>query len=814
MTRHFVGFDLGTTNSAAAVFDGEQVTVVRNRQGGVLTPSVVRINAKGVATVGARARGFLDSDPANTHGGFKRLMGTRKGLRFAAAGVERLPEELAAEVLRSLRGDVADQFGFAPTHAVVTVPALFEVPQSHATVKAAKLAGLEHVELLQEPVASALAAGWDRTEAGWWLVYDLGGGTFDVTLLESREGLLRVVGHDGDNFLGGRDVDAALVDWIVRDQGLGLRREDAAHAEALRRLTAAAEEAKIELSRANEAAIALPAALLVDGDAIEVDCVLDRGTAERLALPLIDRSIDRCLALLRAHGLDASALRHVVLVGGPTAMPALRARIAERLGVDPAEGLDPMTLVVRGAALHACAALGSASPGPGASPAPSPSAAARNVLLKFPAMTTDPTPPVLGRCLAKPAPAEVRLERVDGGFTSDWTPVDAEGAFFFLAELQPRRANTFRLEGRDRDGRAVTLEPSTATIVHGVTIGDPPLARTIGVALASGGVRVYFERGAPLPARRTFVHHTVEAALPGAGVALRIPVVQGDFDEAHLCRLVGAIEIDGGALDRTLPSGTPVEVTLSLDRGGNLSAQAYVPAIDEAFESVAHLLVPEATPEVLEKAVAELHERLEALRRDAFRLQLPSMVADVDRAEAELARCRAGTTATRGGDEDAGQKARRDLLELEAAVTALEAARRWPELEGDAREAMVWATSWMSSHGTPAESRLLEDAVAQLEQALAQRNPRLLQLQSRHVRRLGSAAFHRWPGAWGSMFEYAASRVHEATDLRRAAEVVAQGRAAQGRGDRDGVRAATEQLWEMLPSDVRTRARSHRSDVR
>jgi molecular chaperone DnaK len=807
VTRHFVGFDLGTTNSAAAVFDGEKVTVARNRQGGVLTPSVVRINAKGVATVGARARGFLESDPANTHGGFKRLMGTRKALRFAAAGIDRLPEELAAEILRSLRADVADQFGSAPTHAVVTVPALFEVPQSHATVKAAKLAGLERVELLQEPVASALAAGWDRDEAGFWLVYDLGGGTFDATLLESREGLLRVVGHDGDNFLGGRDFDAALVDWIVAREGLGLRREEAAHAEAFRRLTAAAEEAKIELSRAGEAAVALPAPLLVDDAEVEVDCVVDRATAERLTLPLVDRSIDRCLALLRAHGLAAAALRHIVLVGGPTAMPALRARIAERLGVAPAEGVDPMTLVVQGAALHA------ASVGLEAAPVPS-AAAARNVVLKFPSMSTDLTPHLLGRCLTKPAPAEVRLDRADGGWSGDWTPVDAEGAFFFLAELAPRRANTFRLTARDADGRAVALEPSTATIVHGVTIGDPPLARTIGVALASDAVRVYFERGAPLPARRTFVHHTVEAAIPGRGVALRIPVVQGDFDEAHLCRLVGAIEIDGAALDRTLPSGTPVEVTLALDRGGNLSAQAYIPAVDRAFESVAHLLVPEATPEVLEKAIGDLRERLVALRRDAFRLQLPAMVADVDRAEAELSRCRAGATATRGGDEDAGQKARRDLLELEAAVGEMEAARRWPELESDAREAMVWAASWMSSHGTPAESRLLDDAVAQVEQAIARRDPRALQLRVRHVRRLGSAAFHRWPGAWGSMFEYAASRAHEAGDLRRATAVVDRGRAALARGDRDAVRAATEELWALLPADVQIRARSHRSGVR
>src|SRR6185369_741646 len=135
---------------------------------------------------------------------------------FAAAKTQKRPEELAAEVLKCLRASVQDQLGFAPATAVISVPALFELPQSAATSEAARLAGFERVELIQEPVASALAAGWTAAESkGFWLVYDLGGGTFDVSLLESAEGLLRVVGHDGDNFLGGRDFDWAIVDWAV-----------------------------------------------------------------------------------------------------------------------------------------------------------------------------------------------------------------------------------------------------------------------------------------------------------------------------------------------------------------------------------------------------------------------------------------------------------------------------------------------------------------------------------------------------------------------------------------------------------------------
>src|SRR5690349_13962144 len=159
-----LGIDLGTTNTCAAVFDGEQVTLVRTADGGTLPPSIVRIDGRGRITVGSRARPFLEKDPENTRSEFKRLMGTAQPLPFPASGVAKRPEELAAEVLRSVRQDVSEMLGFAPAKAVLTVPALFELPQAAATSEAARLAGFEQIELLQEPVASALAAGWSAEE--------------------------------------------------------------------------------------------------------------------------------------------------------------------------------------------------------------------------------------------------------------------------------------------------------------------------------------------------------------------------------------------------------------------------------------------------------------------------------------------------------------------------------------------------------------------------------------------------------------------------------------------------------------------------
>src|SRR5262249_26344293 len=238
-------------------------------------------------TVGAKARRFLESDPENTRSEFKRLMGTAQEIAFTASKAAKRPEELAALVLKSLRADVEEHLGFVPGRAVISVPALFELPQSSATSEAARLAGFERVELIQEPVASALAAGWTSDDAaGTWLVYDLGGGTFDASLLETRDGLLRVVGHDGDNFLGGRDFDWALADWglaeLARTQGVRGSRPAPAHAAAARKLKLAVEEAKIELTRAERATLALPAAFDTGNGPIDIDMEIARATLEEL----------------------------------------------------------------------------------------------------------------------------------------------------------------------------------------------------------------------------------------------------------------------------------------------------------------------------------------------------------------------------------------------------------------------------------------------------------------------------------------------------------------------------------------------------
>jgi len=823
----YVGIDLGTTNSSAAAFDGAELTVVRNGAGSSLTPSVVRLSAKGAISVGEKARRFLDTDADNTRTGFKRLMGTDTALRFPASDRSLSPEQLSAEVLKSIAHDCEVQLGVRPTAAVITVPALFEIPQTRATSAAAKLAGFDRVELLQEPVASALAAGFKSGSEGTWLVYDLGGGTFDVSLLKGRDGLLRVVGHDGDNFLGGRDFDAAIVSWAIEllaADGIDVDLKNPAHQPFLRRLAALAEEAKIELGRQNEVVLTGGGPILLGDRQVDVELPLSRAVLERLVAPLVERSTEVCRRLLDTHGVDRADLDRVVLVGGPTAMPFVRGIVAERVGPLAAEALDPMTLVAQGAAL--AAAQSGLDARPASSTALSTVVRGGHALqIKVPTLSTDLLPFAILKLVdvdAVNAPASLRIVRGGEGaapgstaWSSEWIARDSDGAFAVMCELEARRANQFTIEAKDKNDHHVAVHPTTFSIVHGVTIGDPPVSRTVGVALANNAVRVYFEKGAPLPAKRTFVHHTVETVTPGTpGPALSIPLVQGELEEAHLCRLIGTLEIDGKDLDVVVPANTAVEVTLELDKGGQLSARAFIPSLKRVFEHVAHLVVPEASITTLRTGVVQVLDRLAQLRAAARARGQQSIADRVDGLLREQHECEQALDRATGGDQEAAQRARRLLLDLETKVQELESEGRWPELEERAFDDIAWAAPLIANDGTPAEQKLLDDAIGGLNRARKNRSVKDLERHRRVIRRLGNAAFFRDPQAWVMVFENYASAIHEASNLQRAEALVVEGRKHIKNGEPKLLRGVCDQLVELMPVSAQERARAYASGLR
>jgi molecular chaperone DnaK len=368
-----IGIDLGTTNSCMAVLEGGEPTVIANAEGGRTTPSVVGFTKDGQRLVGAPARRQQVTNPQNTVFSIKRFMGRKfdevdeemtivpykvvKGqngdVRVEAGGKEYAPPEISAMILQKLKADAEAFLGEAVSDAVITVPAYFNNAQREATKDAGKIAGLNVLRIINEPTAAALAYGLDKEGADQTiLVFDLGGGTFDVSVLELGEGVFEVKSTNGDNHLGGDNFDKAIVDWMIgefkKDQGVDL----GADPMALQRLYEAGEKAKIELSSTMTTQINLPFITATQDGPKHLDLQLTRAKLEELAHGLLERTVGPTKQALADAGLDASKIDHVVLVGGMTRMPAVQAKVKELIGKEPHKGVNPDEVVAVGAAIQ------------------------------------------------------------------------------------------------------------------------------------------------------------------------------------------------------------------------------------------------------------------------------------------------------------------------------------------------------------------------------------------------------------------------------------------------------------------------------
>jgi molecular chaperone DnaK len=368
-----IGIDLGTTNSCMAVLEGGEPTVIPNAEGGRTTPSVVAFTKDGQRLVGAPAKRQQVTNPQNTVFSIKRFMGRKYSevseemkivpyevvagpngdARVKAGDKEYAPPEIAAMILQKLKADAESYLGEPVTEAVITTPAYFNNAQREATKDAGKIAGLNVLRIINEPTAASLAYGLDKEQDQTILVWDLGGGTFDVSILDLGEGVFEVKATNGDNHLGGDNFDKAVVDWMVaefkREQGIDLAQDRM----ALQRLYEAGEKAKIELSSTMSTQINLPFITATPEGPKHLDLQLTRAKLEELTADLLERTVGPTKQCLTDAGIDPSGIDHVVLVGGMTRMPAVQEKVKALIGKDPHKGVNPDEVVAVGAAIQA-----------------------------------------------------------------------------------------------------------------------------------------------------------------------------------------------------------------------------------------------------------------------------------------------------------------------------------------------------------------------------------------------------------------------------------------------------------------------------
>lgn len=369
-----IGIDLGTTNSCVAVMDGKEPRVIENAEGSRTTPSMVAFTKDGERLVGQPAKRQAVTNPENTLFAIKRLIGRSfdaqqaKEMKETAPfkiikgdngdawvegdGEKYAPSQISAMVLQKMKETAESFLGEPVTKAVITVPAYFNDSQRQATKDAGKIAGLEVERIINEPTAAALAYGLDKSASGTIVVYDLGGGTFDVSILEVGDGVFEVKATNGDTFLGGEDFDARIIDYLAdefkKDQGIDLRNDSV----ALQRLKEAAEKAKIELSSAQQTEVNLPFITADASGPKHLQVSLSRAKLENIVGDLIKRTIDPVKAALKDAGLKASEIDDIVMVGGMTRMPKVLETVKDFFGKEPHKGVNPDEVVANGAAIQ------------------------------------------------------------------------------------------------------------------------------------------------------------------------------------------------------------------------------------------------------------------------------------------------------------------------------------------------------------------------------------------------------------------------------------------------------------------------------
>ena len=346
-----IGIDLGTTNSCVAVFEGGEPVVIPNPEGARTTPSVVAFTKTGERIIGQVAKRQAITNPDKTIMSIKRHMGSDYKVNIDGKGYT--PQEISAMTLQKLKADAEAYLGTPVTEAVITVPAYFSDAQRQATKDAGKIAGLEVKRIINEPTAAALAYGIDKENDQKIMVFDLGGGTFDVSLLEISDGVFEVLATNGDTMLGGDDFDQRLIDWMVKkfqvENGVDLRSDKM----VMQRLKEAAEKAKIELSGMTSTNINLPFITATAAGPLHFDATLTRAEFDKITSDLVDRTIIPTKKALADAGLSVSQIDKVLLVGGSTRIPAVQEAVKKLIGKEPFKGINPDECVAVGAAIQA-----------------------------------------------------------------------------------------------------------------------------------------------------------------------------------------------------------------------------------------------------------------------------------------------------------------------------------------------------------------------------------------------------------------------------------------------------------------------------
>lgn len=732
------GIDLGTTNSAICRMEKGEPVVIKTDVLKDTMPSCISVNKRGTVKAGDSAYNTMKQDKrratkswhqeaSNTYIEFKRTMGTNTKYHCSNLNRNFSSEELSAEVLKTLKTFVTDE---TITSAVITVPAKFTVNQKTATMEAAKIAGFKRCELLQEPIAAAMAYGLSADEKdGLWMVFDFGGGTFDAALLKVEDGIMQVFDTEGDNYLGGKNLDYAIVDEIIipylkENYSIDVFLTDEEKKQVLRdAMKTYAEDAKNQLSFKDHEDIISNLGDLgedEDGEEIELDLTVTQSDVFDVMRPYFQKAVDICKNLLKRNNIAGSQINKIILVGGPTHSPLIRQMLKEQITPNIDTSIDPMTAVATGAALYAStldAEINNDEIQVGTI----------KLELGYDSTSVETSEWVSVKLSDEVSLSKVWVEfvRADKAWSSGKTEVDLNGNVI-ETNLLEGKPNSFSIIVYDDRGNSMPCFPSEFTIIQGAKVGSAPLPYNIGIAIWSENKKrgVFkmakgLEKNKPLPAIGVVNDLKTSSQLrPGMEKdIITIPIYQtDDFAEAEgktaaLYEYVADVVITGDDVDCLIPADSSVDVTLKVDSSEQMKVEVHFLAADITVEKELDTNKKQSVEEAdneIKKGLSEAQSSIDRLEEDD--VPTGELQAEMDKVKEEYA------------NSSEKKMVLQHLKEVLRKIENLDSSTEWQRLEKELKEEFDRLENAQDNLGNDKTRQLVEQLRTQTDKVIREKD--------------------------------------------------------------------------------------------
>lgn len=732
--RYFVGIDLGTTNSAICSFDGTETKVWKSPEQNDVTPSAIFIDRRGNKYVGKRAYDSAARSPNNSATLFKRLMGTSTPIELPAVNQTMTPEECSAEVLKTLYGYLPEEVrNDGETGTVITVPAAFNQMQKDATLKAAEMAGIGQVSLMQEPVAAVMSVMKSRDSDGMFLIYDLGGGTLDIAIAESIGGRVNLHAHGGLSMCGGRDFDRALWDNITKPwlfENFRLPDDFSTNPDfksVIRLATWATEKAKLDLSASEETVISLTEMEMgtkdLDGEEIYIDIPITRAAVNELTAGRVEETIEAARETLKKAGITSHDLERVVFVGGPTNYKPLRDKVSFELGVPANTDVNPMTAVAEGASIFAESIdWSSQTRGRKGNRGNLSNTSGMKVSFNY----ISRTPETKAKLAVKvdgeiPSGSEFQVESIDSGWSSGRVQLNQGGTID--VSLSQYGDNTFAVTVFNGAGGKVELSEDRIMITRTAAAVDAiPASHSIAAEVLDkiGGRLVpdYLVRaGDHLPAKGERTYKTIESLKARSSGSINFILWEGEIeDPIRDNRPIGSLKISGHDFDEgVIPAGADLICEYEITDSGNIVFSVSIPAIGGVFHSDKNFY---SSQDALQDFSAS--SAIVAQEGEATLARVDELDGQID--DPRLQRAREKLESTKGlednGDTERTQEAMENVLQAKRLLAEVKKAHLKETRAIELKFIVEFFDTYVREHARPSEESAFDALIRTAENAI------------------------------------------------------------------------------------------------